>query len=71
MQWPINSNRVMVFSVFFVLRCYKEESQPVRVDSWRNKLVVRQLPPGRNVSREADDIVGIRNQTTTGEDKAG
>jgi hypothetical protein len=29
---------------------------------------VRQSPAGKNVSMEAEDIVGIRHQATTGED---
>jgi hypothetical protein len=45
------------------------ESQ-FRVDSWSNALVVRQTPAGKNVSTEAEDIVGIRHQATTGEDMA-
>jgi hypothetical protein len=31
---------------------------------------VRQSPAGKNVSTEAEDIVGIRHQATTGEDIA-
>jgi hypothetical protein len=34
------------------------------------QLVVRQSPAGKNVSREAEDIVRIHLQTTTGEDIA-
>jgi hypothetical protein len=33
-----------------------------------NELVVRQSQAGRNVFREAEDIVEIRHQATTGED---
>jgi hypothetical protein len=37
-QWPVNSNRGTVFSVWFVLRCYKQDkpaSQSVElVKSW-------------------------------------
>jgi hypothetical protein len=40
------------------------------VDNWSNQLVMRQLPAGNNVSTEAEDIVGIRHQATTGEDIA-
>jgi hypothetical protein len=29
---------------------------------------VRQSPAGKKVNEEAEDIVGIRHQTTTGED---
>jgi hypothetical protein len=29
---------------------------------------VRQSPAGKNVSTEVEDIVGIRHQTSTGED---
>jgi hypothetical protein len=39
-------------------------------DSWSNELFVRQSPAGKNVSTEAEDIVGIRRQPTTGEDTA-
>jgi hypothetical protein len=42
----------------------------LRVGSWSNELVARQLPAGRNVSTEAEDIVVIRHQATTVEDKA-
>jgi hypothetical protein len=52
-----------VFSVRSVPRCYKQ-------DSWSNELVVRQSPAGKNVSTEAEDIVGIHHQATTGEDTA-
>jgi hypothetical protein len=38
------------------------------LDSWSNELVVRQSPAGKNVSTEAEDIIGIRHQATTGED---
>jgi hypothetical protein len=31
---------------------------------------MRQSPAGKNVSTEAEDIVGIRRQATTGEDTA-
>jgi hypothetical protein len=45
------------------------ESQ-LRVDSWSNELVVRQSSASKNVSKEAEDIVGIRHQATTGKDIA-
>jgi hypothetical protein len=32
---------------------------------------MRESPAGKNVSTEAEDIVGIRHQATTGEDAAG
>jgi hypothetical protein len=35
---------------------------------WSSELVVGQLPAGKNVSTEAEDIVEIRDQATTGED---
>jgi hypothetical protein len=38
------------------------------VDSWSTELVVRQSPTGKNVSTEAEDIVGIRHQATIVED---
>jgi hypothetical protein len=37
----------------------------VRVDSWINELVVRQLLASTNESMEAEDIVGIHHQETT------
>jgi hypothetical protein len=49
-----------MFSVRSVSRCYKQ-------DSWSNELVVRQSPAGKNVSAEAEDIVGVRHPATTGE----
>jgi hypothetical protein len=58
-----NSNRGTVFAVWSVPRCYKQ-------DSWSNELVVRQLLASKNMSMEADDIIGIRHQATTGEDTA-
>jgi hypothetical protein len=42
----------------------------LRVDSWSNELVVRQLPAGKNVSMEAEVIVAIRHHVMTGEDRA-
>jgi hypothetical protein len=54
------SNREMVFYVPSVSRCYKQ-------DSWSNELVVRQSPAGNNMSMEAEDVVGIHHETTTGE----
>jgi hypothetical protein len=47
---------------FSVPRCYKE-------GSWSNELVVRQSPARKNVSTKAENIVEIRHQATTGEDK--
>jgi hypothetical protein len=38
--------------------------------SWSNELVVGQLPAGKNVNMEAENIVGIRYQGMTGEDTA-
>jgi hypothetical protein len=42
-------------------KCYKQKSLS-------NELVLGQSPVGKNVSTEAEDIVGIRQQTTTGND---
>jgi hypothetical protein len=39
----------------------------LRVNSWVNEFV-RQSPAAKNVSTEAEGIVGIRNQATAGED---
>jgi hypothetical protein len=47
----LNRNRGTVFSVRPVPRCYKH-------DNWSNELVVGESPAGRNVSTEAEDIVG-------------
>jgi hypothetical protein len=47
----MNSNRGKVFSVRSVLRCYKQ-------GNWSNELIVEDLPVGKNVSMEAEDIVG-------------
>jgi hypothetical protein len=47
--------------VWSVPGCYKQES-------WSNELVVVQSPAVKNVSTEAEDIVEIRHQATTGED---
>jgi hypothetical protein len=40
----------------------------LRIDSWSNELVVRETPAGKNVNTEAEDMVRIRHQATTGED---
>jgi hypothetical protein len=39
-------------------------------DNLNNELVVGQLPAGKNVSTEAENIVEIRHQATTGENTA-
>jgi hypothetical protein len=46
-----------------MLRCYKQ-------GSWSRELVVRQSSASKNMSMEAEDIVRIRHQATTGEDIA-
>jgi hypothetical protein len=38
--------------------------------TWSSELVVGQLAAGKNISTEAEDIVGIRYEPTTGEDTA-
>jgi hypothetical protein len=45
-------------------------SHEVRIDIWSNGLGVKQWPGGNNVRTEAEDIVVICYQTTTGEDTA-
>jgi hypothetical protein len=59
-QRPANSNRGTVLSVRSVPRCNH--------DNCSNELVVGQSPAGKNVSTEVENIIGIRYQTTTGED---
>jgi hypothetical protein len=54
----------MVFYVRSVPICCKQES-------WSNDLVVGRSPAGKNLSTEAEDIVGTCHQTTTGEDTEG
>jgi hypothetical protein len=44
-----------VFSVRSVPRCYKQEN-------CSNELILGQSPAGKNVSMEAEHIVGIRHQ---------
>jgi hypothetical protein len=39
----------------------------VRPYNFKNHLVVGQSPTGMNMSTETEDIVGIRQQATTGE----
>jgi hypothetical protein len=56
-----------LFSLLSVPKCYKQDSQ-LRVNSWSNELAVRQLPAGINMSTEAEVIVGIYHQETTGKD---
>jgi FKBP-type peptidyl-prolyl cis-trans isomerase len=46
-----------------------DEHKPV-VQQWDNEFVVRQLTAGKDVSIEAEDIVGIHYQATTGADIA-
>jgi hypothetical protein len=53
----------MVFSVTFVPRCYKQ-------NSFNSESAVGQLPTGKNVSKEAENIFGIRPQATAGKDTA-
>jgi hypothetical protein len=53
----------------FIIRTVSEGQ--LRADSLRNELAVRQSPAGKNVSTEAEDIVGIRDQATASEDTAG
>jgi hypothetical protein len=66
-----NSNRGLVFPVWSMTRCYKQDSEnQLRVDSWSNELVGRQSPDTKNVSMEAEDTVGIRYRVTTGENIA-
>jgi hypothetical protein len=52
-----------MFSVRSVPRYYRQ-------DSWSNELVVRQSLAGKNLGTEAEDIVEIRHQATTGADIA-
>jgi hypothetical protein len=53
-QWSENNDRGMLFYVRSVPRCYKQ-------GRWSNGLFVEQSPAGKNVSMEAEDIVGIRH----------
>jgi hypothetical protein len=53
----------MVFSVWYVPRCYKK-------DMWSYELVVWQSPDSKNMSTETEDTVQIHHQATTGEDTA-
>jgi hypothetical protein len=57
-----NSNTGTVFSVWSMPTCYKR-------DSWSNERVVRQSQAGKNANMEAEYIVGIHHQATTGEDR--
>jgi hypothetical protein len=42
----------------------------LRVESWNKELVVGQLLASKNVSSEAEDIVGAHHQATTSGDTA-
>jgi hypothetical protein len=53
----------MVFSVWSVPVYYKQ-------GNCNNGLVLGQSPASKNVSMEAEDIVGIHHQAMTGEDTA-
>jgi hypothetical protein len=57
-----NNNERLMFSVRFILRCFKE-------DKWNNELVVGSSTDN-NFSTEEEDIVAIHYQATTGEDTA-
>jgi hypothetical protein len=54
-------------NVFYAGRPEMLFAGQLRVDSWHNELVVRQLTAGKNLSTESETIVGIRHQATTGE----
>jgi hypothetical protein len=56
-----HNNRGMLFSVRSVQTCYKK-------DNLSNELAVRQSPAGKNMDREAKNIVSIRPQATTVKD---
>jgi hypothetical protein len=53
----------MVFSVWSVPRCYTQ-------DNWSNLLIVGQSPASKNVSMEAEGILGFCHQTMSSEDIA-
>jgi hypothetical protein len=55
------STRGTVFSVWFLPRCYKQ-------DSWSSELVMGWSSADMNVNTEAEDIVEIRHQATIGEE---
>jgi hypothetical protein len=59
----LNSKTATVFFVQSMQRCYKQ-------NNWSNESVAGQSPAGKNMSMEAEDIVGIRHQATTGEGTA-
>jgi hypothetical protein len=46
------------------------DKSPVAKTNSDNEFVVGQSPAGKNVNTEAEDIVGIRYQSKTGEDSA-
>jgi hypothetical protein len=54
----------MVFYVQSMPRYYKHHS-------WNNELVVEESPAGKNITTEAEDIIGISYQATNSEDTAG
>jgi hypothetical protein len=62
-QRRANNNRGMVVFERSVPMCYKQ-------DNWSNELIVGQSPASKNASTEAEEIVAIRHQATTGEDTA-
>jgi hypothetical protein len=43
-----------------------DEHEPV-VEHWSNEFIVRHLPAGKDVSTEAEAIIVIHYQATTGE----
>jgi hypothetical protein len=40
-------------------------------EQWRNELVGGKQPASKNVTTEAEDIVGFHHQATTGKDEIG
>jgi hypothetical protein len=70
-----------VFSVRSVLMLYDYYERQLRlrqsletlvrrVRSWSKEFISGQTPAGKSVNTEAENIVGIRYQATTGEDTA-
>jgi hypothetical protein len=58
--------RVTQEQCFYAVRARDVINRTVNAVEW-NELVVGQSQAGKNVSTEAEDVVGIRHQATTGE----
>jgi hypothetical protein len=74
---PLSNNWTAAEEQCFLRGKFWEGISRIISESWvswvyslSNEIIVRQLPSGKKLSTEAEDIVGIRHQATTHEDTA-